>query len=423
MYIKKHLMIIVASLIYVSCTTAQQKVNKMNYTDTATVSPEFIKKVLSSQLLSGISSSYPAQYGDSDLAAIVPIIKQKLAGAGYVFPSKEKFNAKIKSIFGRIVDTASPTKYLYINYLELDRCKHNLVYFSAFSENQGALYAVKNECFITPLYPIPAITDYQKEYPKESRLEDEKITIHDYIEGIDVELRKWKDLANLKKDREKYIQTTIARNRYLFNDDKSQLNWLWINDNQFMQSLVKEFGYSSDKKLLKLVLDENLYSSNDKYNNKESNPQELGKALWNQKCDEAAIINQTALDVMRESITPNNTQYLNILCDYIMYLNKESDIQMAFQAKANILGHLLYFCQSIALLSEYRDKAPKSSETGYSGKYKYLFMGSFYDIGNKYDDEFKKRNYYNLPHFKEWWEAAKKIGNGVRDDGSQIPDY
>ena len=57
----------------------------------------------------------------------------------------------------------------------------------------------------------------------------------------------------------------IYRNKFLFNDSKSSLTWLINNDLEFLEILVKEFGYDKDNKVNEAVL-ENI---NKKYLGKE----------------------------------------------------------------------------------------------------------------------------------------------------------
>ena len=45
-------------------------------------------------------------------------------------------------------------------------------------------------------------------------------------------------------------------------------------------------------------------------------------------------------------------------------------------------------------------------------------MGTFYehsseDLQKKYDDEFRKNNFYGLPNFDKFWNDAKADGDGI----------
>ena len=84
------------------------------------------------------------------------------------------------------------------------------------------------------------------------------------------------DLITIKSDNSyelKVPKNIIARNKYLFNDSRADFVWLCFNDEQFLQSLVKTFGYDDDEKLNKFVLDKNL-----------KNNEEFGKVIWNKDC-------------------------------------------------------------------------------------------------------------------------------------------
>lgn len=73
-----------------------------------------------------------------------------------------------------------------------------------------------------------------------------------------------------------------------------------------------------------------------------------------------------------------------------------------FEEKTKLIAYLLYFGE------KHKEK------TGLT----FAFMGTFYehsseDLQKKYDDEFRKNNFYGLPNFEKLWNDAKVEGDGI----------
>ena len=207
----------------------------------------------------------------------------------------------------------------------------------------------------------------------------------------------------------KIPQYVISRNKYLFNDDKSQFPWLVTHDKVFMRSLVTDFGYTEDKKLLKWAL-ENTHLPFFYTYAKKNDLQELGKLLWTKDCNGEIRVHQNTLDILKEMSTPDENLYIMYVAEYltnIEHLNANKELNDA--QKAKIAAHLMYWGEQYKY-DKYYD-------------YNQMFMGHFwhYMDDGTYDKEFKKNNYYGLPKFKEWYEAAKKEKDLFLDDES-IPD-
>ncbi|WPO84115.1 hypothetical protein SD427_07210 [Chryseobacterium sp. JJR-5R] len=178
----------------------------------------------------------------------------------------------------------------------------------------------------------------------------------------------------------------INRNKFLFNDTKGSFAWLQIHDISFLNSLVKTFGYIKDKDLLSFVLRKNY-----------KNIDELQKVLWTKKCDGNIVVNKEVFTIISEASEQDQSAYLKAISEYLIKeadrsngtLNTESE-------KIRVLGSIAYY-------------STKISEK--SGKY-YDFFSIFgsKDGGVKYDEEFKKNNYYNIADFKKVWEETKNSG-------------
>ncbi|WP_303813436.1 hypothetical protein [Apibacter mensalis] len=364
-----------------------------------------IKDVLIKQIKEGASPEYWGEtYGKEDLDALVQIEDTILKNNGYKTPEIEDFNQKIKKIFGRIIDNQSENSYLKID--RYYKCDKDLEYYPTYM-GFNYIYVAKKHNFITQFEPLPVVLDYQKIYPEVSKYEENSYMI-DTADG-EIEVSMWKDFDDLPQKRNFNKQRLISRNKYLFTDDKSQFPWLVTQDEFFMRSLVTDFGYTEDKKLLKWAL-ENTHLPRFYTYAKKNDLEELGKLLWTKDCNGEIRVHQNTLDLLKEMSTPDENLYIMYVAEYLTNLehlnaNKElSDAQ-----KAKIAAHLLYWGEQYKYDELY--------------DYNQMFMGHFwhYMDDGTYDKEFKKNNYYGLPKFKEWYEIAKNEKDLFLDDES-IPD-
>ncbi len=305
-----------------------------------------IKKVLKSQLEDGESLSLGEEFeshkfGEEDLQATIPIIKKQLESNGYNFLTNEDFNSRIKKIFNRIIDTNSGSKFLYASFTE--KCQKDPIY-TILPIYSGA-FIVKNENFITELYALPEIIDYQSEYPELAQVENNSITRKNPDLGQEMIVPHWKDLKNLKIIRKRIAKINVARNMYLFNDSRSQFKWLILNDQYFMESLVKTFGYTDDPELLQWVIEKTKFDKN--------NPQDYGKLFWMKQCDGTLKIHANTFKVLQKLYTPeiendmsNDTRFtLNYIKDYIEYFAPLESNDLTKTEKIKIIANIVYFAE------------------------------------------------------------------------------
>ncbi|MFZ4929801.1 hypothetical protein [Chryseobacterium sp. Mn2064] len=331
----------------------------------------------------------PYQYSEKDLEVTAPILNQLLLDNGYKIINNEEFSNKIQQIFNRIIDKNSTSKFLYINFI--DKCDKALNYIPNNAENNGT-FVVKNQNFITDLYPLPTIIDYQKTYAETAQEENSGSKNYKDATGNEVKKYLWKDITNLKEQRKKNIQTLIARNLYLFNDNKAQYKWLTLNDQYFMESLVKTFGYTQDPELLKWVIERTVFDKND--------PSDYGKLFWIKDCDESVRLHANTFKIFQKLYVPNDSSENRFILDhiksYLEYLdnndNPESKV-LTETEKVKIMANLAYFAE------QYKYNASYNDGTRMMGRLRFFLGGSSREI-------LQKNNYFNLPKFKEWWDNA-----------------
>ncbi|TWP27539.1 hypothetical protein ETU08_11770 [Apibacter muscae] len=356
-------------------------------------------------------------FSEKDYQIIEPYIESILLSNGYKKPDKIQFKHKIQNIFNRIIDYDNKKELFYINFL--DKCNRNIVYGNNDIIFYFGIYVNKKNLFLSDFYSIPQIIDYQIEFPKIKEYENTLSAFQsdDNNDNI-VKLTLWKDLPDLARQRRFNQQLLISRNKYLFNDDKSQFPWLINNDEYFMENLVTTFGYTEDKKLLKWAFEKQGFTY-------QSYPpddilQKFGKFLWTKLCNGEVKIHQNSLNLIKDLSNPsvNQEDYILLVAEYINYLTLEEKITgLTFEQKARIIATLLEFGEQYKY-----DKAYGFNQ---------MFLGKFIfyqDFDKLYKKEFEKNNYYNLPNLKHWYLLAEKekdmfVNDMTLSDVPQPRDY
>lgn len=393
----KYLFILIISSFILNSCKKENNISteiKSNDLSISNLEKNNMNKVLKNQLEGGASFEYPYEYSEEDLDVTIPILKGILKKNDYKIIDSNLFREKIKQFFARVIDPNLNTRYLFVNFFE--SCNRNLNFKRNNPDNNG-FFILKDEFFITNFYALPEIIDYQKEFPNSNQIEENPIRVKDEVEGVEIEISRWKEIKDLSSKRNRNIKLTIERNKYLFNDNSESFVWLQKNDKYFLESLVKTFGYVKDKQLLEFVFDNQKIIKN-------SNIEEINKLLWHKTCDEKLVFHKETLDIINEK--ENKKEYFNFLNDeYLRYIDKS---ELPISEKAEIIANILNF---IALNTN--DYDPFSNM---------VFFAQNFDGGRKtegkYSKEFIKHNFYNLKDFKKQWEESKIDGDGVAYPGN-----
>jgi len=346
-----------------------------------------VSTILKKQLKYGKPSfDNPYQYSDKDLEVTVPILNQLLLDNGYKAISDEEFSNKIKQIFNRIIDKNSTSKFLYINLI--DKCDKDLNFFPNNAENNG-VFVVKNQNFITDLYPLPLIIDYQKTYSEAAQEENSASKNYKDANGNEVKKYLWKDMSNLREQRKKNIQTLVARTLYLFNDNKAQYKWLTLNDSYFMEALVKTFGYTQDIDLLKWVIERTKFDKKD--------PSDYGKLFWIKQCDGKLKMHADTFKLLQKLYIPNDPSENRFIIDniksYLEFLGRDKSTDLTRKEKVKVMSNLAYFAEQYNYDKRFND------DNKMMARLRYFLNNTDFEI-------LKENNYFNLPKFKEWWDNA-----------------
>ena len=236
-------------------------------------------------------------------------------------------------------------------------------------------------------YAIPELIDYRTKYPEISKIEDTISVTKKDKEGEDIYVTRWRDISDLKEQRKKNIETLVARNKYLFNDDKDSFDWLIKNDAFFMEQLVKRFGYTQDFDLLEWVIKKTHYDKN--------YPEDYGSLFWVKNCDGSIKLHSNTFKILQKLYNVKTAyQILEDIKGYINYLGDEEQSkkeELTEEQRIKILANIAYFGEQY----KYTDDSPYQM----MGRLRYFLSDSQVDI-------LVKNKYFNLPKFKEWWDKA-----------------
>ncbi|ADV48988.1 hypothetical protein Celal_1686 [Cellulophaga algicola DSM 14237] len=329
------------------------------------------------------------KYSEKDLEVILPLLQKNTQNLNSL--SSEVFNSKIKKIFGRTILPKSNKKYLTI-FFE-NPCNRNTSYYrndNTIEVQPLSIHIIKGLNFITELYAIPEIIGYQKQFLDLSNNEKTSNNERTSSDGTLVAIHKWKDVNDLNNKRLFNLKKFVARNEYLFNDNKDHFDWLINNDEYFMKSLISEFGYLEDSKLLIWFIKKYRFETI----NGKTNGFEYGKLLWHKNCNNKFVFHNLVLEKMKddESFSDDLNSYINFLIQ-----NNQNFDNLSFKNQAYLIAQIYHSIQN------------ETYEM-------FAYMGGFaefQDKNNVYSEEFEKNNYYDLEGFKEEWLQAKVDGNGV----------
>lgn len=399
------------------------------------------------------------KYSEKDLNIIVQLMQDEFKKSGVIIDTAKSYT-RFKTIFG-IDKIAEPFHLIDIanrcadpkGYLNPKNEFYYLTERSATSEYSDNYHTVfyfhKATGMIICLRALPELINYRTKYPQIATMEDslsDNFYTGDPNEAT-LKILKWKDACKIYNIDslaiEENIMTLVGINQYLWNNRQDAFVYLNNNLQGFSESLVKTFGYTGDSVLNEFALERNLFVprenefargsfySPERYDNLRE-AAVFGKMLWGKGCDGKIQIHDQVLNIIKQKCKPQHAdEYLNALAEYIhcTMLQAPRIFDLTFQQQAYIMARLIYFGASIGRLPEFKEKwsnyrfgigYPQKHGSGSSVnirlKYKYAFTYENIHVNDDvlhkadiYTMEFRKRNYYNLPHFNEWWEEAVNL--------------
>lgn len=391
----KILNVLTTSLLLI-CSNNKGQENKL-IADIKNQRDDLIETILIEQLKQGATYTIDEtgaglpkiQFETKELEATAIVAQELLHSNGYKTVATEDFNKKNKNIFGRIIDPDSDNPFLYVNYF--DKCDRSFVTYSNNSVDYEGGYIDKQRKLFTDFYYLPEILDYQKEYPTLNNVESGKISRKSSSQ-TDVEIPHWKDVANLKEQRKLNVQRIIARNMYLFNNNKTYIIWLVTHDKNFIKLLVKNFGYDKEAKFNEMLINEYIQSK-DMY--------KIGELVFAKDCNKELEVREGILQsltaVYQKSSNPHDLFGLMEFSSKLL----ETDEYNNYSEKEKI--------KMIAYLANTYDFLFKKNHRHQDGwDPRWNILGAYFEDDSRskikwsqLKEEMQKNNYYNLPNLKE----------------------
>ena len=356
-------------------------------------------------------------YSEADLNCSVPVLESELKNKGYRFPSEEEFEKKVFAIFRRKLDFSLATQYVYIG--GNDACTKSMVYNRNSDDGMTPVsyYLIKNKKFLTELFAIPEITDYKKNFPGTAGLEKQISN-----DQGDVKIVKWEEDPGLPKRRFNNINTIVSRNKYLFNDSKADLTWLLSNDKKFLRQLVIVYGYDTEEKINRQVLEE-LYTEYTR-SGQIWRAAKIGDLFFTKDCRDKLQIRKGLLEYVSQHTTKDDDRFIYALGVYAHYLFKEnSDLfetepsgKFSIEEKAEIIARIAVI-ESPAF---YKYK-PLNSNTAWhnTGSVLHTITAAHPEILSM----IIKNKYYGLPDLKEIIESVPFEEEASGAISADLSDY
>lgn len=352
------------------------------------------KQILNGYLVkeNGMDGINNYKYNKEDFDINQNLSVQILKNNGYNFLSENEFNKKTQEIF-RFKSSKNVINFL----IEYPCPKEKEIYQSDGNytiSNNNPLFIDKNYKILTEALFIPELIDYKTKYPNIAKEEDNLPAEIKDNNGTKLKIIKWKDFSELNDLRNKNNQLLVNRNKFLFNNNKGSFAWLQFHDKIFLEALIKTFGYVTNKDLLEWYIKRN---GIEKYN---GNLEEYIKIFYVKTCDQQFIIHKETFSSMDSNPEKYSREILSVLEE--IRTDRIKLVNLNFEEKVKLIAYLLYFGE------KHKEK------TGLT----FAFMGTFYkhsseELQKKYNDEFRKNNFYGLPNFEKLWNDAKAEGDGI----------
>lgn len=318
----------------------------------------------------------PYSLSKKDFDISKDLVATGLKNSGYRFISEEEFSKKLFDIFkitkNSNCDMVSSIDHQIILFGNaMDGSKNTRI------QNQYDLYGDTQNFFIVP---------------------DEKFLTQTFLVKDLVKINGNTFAINLP-------QFIIARNKYLFNDSKTDLTWLLFNDKEFLKRLVTDFGYDKEEKINQMVL-EDFYK---KYADPNHNiTEKLGELFFTKNCEGKLQIQQGLLDFVSRHTTKDDDRFIYALGNYVDYLFKEDrdDVFTESPSKKFTLDEkakIVAFVANIESPAFYKFKPMNSSTAWHNAG------TALYNITAAHPEILKiieKNNYYGLSALKEVIESV-----------------
>jgi len=325
---------------------------------------EYYKKHLASNSSKNSEFEEEEDYtiNEKDVNLMIPVLAQGLKDNGFKPLNNEEYKLKLNEIFNLSDNDECSTLFRHQRFSTyvIQDCKNMS---STECDNNAKLMEFMYEDNVFFINEMNAITSLPK-VELFTKLKNDKIII-DIPEKI------------------------VYRNLFLFNNDNSKFLWLLKNDTKFMENLVKVFGYTKNASLLKWVIEKTKFN--------EKNPQDFGKLFWVKICNGKFKLHADTFRILQKLHMPNDPSENRFIIDniknYLEFLGRDKSTDLTRNEKLKLMANLAYFAEQYNYDKRFND------DNKMMARLRYFLNNTDFEI-------LKGNNYFSLPKFKEWWDAA-----------------
>ncbi|ABQ05292.1 hypothetical protein [Flavobacterium johnsoniae] len=212
-----------------------------------------------------------------------------------------------------------------------------------------------------------------------------------------------RDVIKVNKDDSYSIaipHNIIARNKYLFNDSKADLDWLLVNDQDFLKSLVNSLGYDKEPRINKLLLEDYYEMYND---SQPTEKQFIGTVFFTKDLNNNFCIRQGLVDYVKNNTTVNDNRFIYAL-SYYSFALYEKNLSEKFGSESPFKmfndvekAHIASVIASIEVpaIAKYKSENPRLWSNAGSALYDLLVEHP------EIEDIIVKNNYFGIKNMKQ----------------------
>lgn len=336
----------------------------------------------------------------SDAKTLIPVVKKILLSNGFRFDTA-KAHERFKEVFRPMGGTIYPIHCVG------EPCEGGGNNYD-FSESRTDLFFL-HEGFMTMFFYLPEIIDYQKQYPDLATLENDipKKQSKKMKDGTveKVEIVKWKDSDTVARSRKKNIDDLVAINCYLFNNNKAYVPYLISKLPDFVENLVKTYGYTKEPAFNKYVLEKYVGAGDVQSSNYSNDLRNFGELLFTKDCGKHLVIRKDLLDYVAQHTDSADTKLMSALNYYASDFSENDKDKVIYKKyslseRRKILAYASCVCDPYYIKGYYgKNGIPSNIQSAL------LAYTLHYDPAA--EQEYKLHNYYGLPNLKELINTVK----------------
>lgn len=354
------------------CLSCKDKVNDKKIVnnqkrDTLNIDITEIKKIIKLQKNANYIDYRPDNPylpTEKDLLVLIPFVAQELKNAGYKTLPDIEFEKRVNNLIknNRVKKYDSFTT-IFTN--TFDRKSPTLDKFE-FEFDVNNQFSVNKYNFIIPMLFLEDVIKIKKD-------NSYSISIPDYI---------------------------IARNRYLFNDSQADLDWLLVNDKDFMMDLVVSLGYDKEPRINKLLLEYYYEMFNQSVPIKD---EKIGLFFFTKDLSNNFCIREGLVDYVRNKTRVNDNRFIYALSSYSFALyGKDLDMIYGSDDPAKMFNsvekaHIVSIIASIEVpaIAKYKPENPELWNNAGSALYNLLVQHP------ELENIIREHNYFGIKNMKQ----------------------